>query len=137
MRRAAGLERHQAPRKLSEKRHHPLSPEPLLDDDPAFGVLAVNLKDALGDIEPDCDSLHDGRSPRWEFSTRSLAQQMPSGAVHPALRAAQRRSNPGERREPDDSWIAASAFGLLAMTTDGVSDACVRSLLHGFEIGAD
>ena len=83
MRRAAGLERHDAGRMLLEEAHRPLSPEPLLGDDAAFPILPVKLKHALRNIEPDCDSLHDGRSPRWVFSTRSLAQQMPSGAVHP------------------------------------------------------
>ena len=67
----------------------------------------VNLKDALGDIEPNRDSVHDGRSPRWVFSTRKLGAadavggRPPSIARsrlerRPSLRGAKRRSNPAE-----------------------------------------
>ena len=67
----------------------------------------VNLKDALGDIEPNRDSVHDGRSPRWVFSTRKLGAadvvggRPPSIARSrlersPSLRGAKRRSNPAE-----------------------------------------
>ena len=35
--------------------------QPTLDDDPSGSVDPVNLKPVLGEIETDCDSLHDGR----------------------------------------------------------------------------
>ncbi len=44
----------------------------------------VNLKDALGDIEPNRDSVHEGRSPRWVF-TRKLGAADAVGGRPPSI----------------------------------------------------
>jgi hypothetical protein len=105
----------------------------------------VNLKDALGDIEPNRDSVHDGRSPRWVFSTRQLGaadavggrppsiarshwgaeDARPSGRAkgverRPSLRGAKRRSNPAESlgapRPSGSPGPRGSSSGVPAMT---------------------
>ena len=105
----------------------------------------VNLKDALGDIEPNRDSVHDGRSPRWVFSTRKLGaadavggrppsiarshwgaeDARPSGRAkgierRPSLRGAKRRSNPAESlgalRPSGSPDPCGSSSGVPAMT---------------------
>jgi hypothetical protein len=102
MRRAASLQPHRAARLLAEKRFELPATKLFLKDDLALGAFAVDLKNRLGQIETDRDSVHVDGSYRWLANRNNdqLGTSMPSGAVHPALRA--KRSNP-------DLGIAAAA----------------------------
>jgi len=63
MRRAARLHANQARRQLGKEWQHLRSSKRLADNDLTGRINAVNLKNALGQIEADCGNLHDGWLP--------------------------------------------------------------------------
>ena len=63
MRRAARLDADQAGRQLGEERQHLRSSQRLANNDLASRIDAVNLKNALGQIEADRGNLHGGWLP--------------------------------------------------------------------------
>jgi hypothetical protein len=63
MRRAARLHANQARRQFGKEWQHLRTSKRLADNDPTGRINAVNLKNALGQIEADCGNLHDGWLP--------------------------------------------------------------------------
>src|ERR1019366_3115015 len=90
---------HRAPRQLAEERFELRATKLLLKDDLALRIFAVDLKNRLGQIETDRDSVHVDGSYRWLANRNNdqFGTSMPSGAVHPASRATAMRSRRSRR----------------------------------------
>jgi len=83
MRTAARFHRDQARRLLREEVEQLRPAELPAEHYAAALVSAVRMKNGLGDIQPDCDSLRHGRLPQWCFKHLHSGTSMPSGGVHP------------------------------------------------------
>jgi hypothetical protein len=96
VRRTAGLEPNNGPRKGGEELQQLVAPHGFVDDDVPISVDAMNLKDVLGQIEPNGrdrreigDRLsHGRRSFRWVASTTTILARLAfepdagAGVVH-------------------------------------------------------
>jgi hypothetical protein len=97
--RPARLDPDQARRQRRKERFNFRSPQRLADLDAPFGINPVNLKNVLGDIEPDHGNVHlDGSLGLEMLTPQSWHNRCRSGAIHPSRTRAKRAPPPAVAR---------------------------------------
>lgn len=87
---------------LRGKKLEQLSPGQLATENHGAALIrAMRMKNALGDIQTDCDNLRYGYLPQWRFNTSTLAHRCRRGASTPsALERATRASSARADTDP-------------------------------------
>jgi hypothetical protein len=93
MRRRTRFQPDHTPGNAAEERQHLPAPQSLTQNRRTLRINAVNLKNMLGYVHPDCRNLAHGWLPFLVIlQNTSLARRCRKGAIHPIIRSLRRRA---------------------------------------------